>query len=185
MKNIILASASPRRKALLERKGIEFDTCPCPIPEKKIEGELPKEMCMRLAGEKAVYASNKFPSSFVIGADTIVCLDNEVFGKPKDRENAHKMLSDLSGKMHDVITGVCIIIPGKGRINFTETTHVYFKNLSSAEIEDYINTKEPYDKAGAYAIQGEANKFIERIEGDYDNVVGLPVERVASYLEYN
>ena len=143
----------------------------------------PTEVAMHNARVKALAVAANVPdSATIIGADTIVVLDGCVFGKPADEEDARRMLSDLSGKTHQVITGVCLV-RGEQCTTFAETTNVYFRELTAGEIDAYIATGEPLDKAGAYGIQGAASAFVDHIEGDYDNVVGLPVTRLERALD--
>ena len=187
MKRIILASASPRRSELLKSHGIEFEVIVSDAEETNV-GETPKAIAEKNAffKAKAVYDSleNK-ENIIVIGADTVVALGNTIYGKPKDKEDAVNMLNNLSGKEHSVITGVAIITTENGQIKLltpSEETKVKFKTLTAQEIEDYTNSSEPYDKAGSYAIQGNAKVFIEYIEGDYENVIGLPAGKIKKYL---
>jgi septum formation protein len=183
---IILASASPRRQELLRSAGISFTVQPADIKETPLPGEAPRECAERLAREKALAVSRKNPGQWVLGADTIVVVDEAILGKPRDDEDAARMLRLLSGRTHAVITGVCVVEPvggGQGsvagKINISsETTLVTFCGMSDEEIREYVATGEPMDKAGAYAIQGMASRWIPRIEGDYSNVVGLPVALV-------
>ena len=183
---IILASASPRRQELLRNAGISFTVQPADINETPLAGEAPRDCAERLAREKALAVSRNNPGQWVLGADTIVVVDEAILGKPRDNEDAARMLRLLSGRTHAVITGVCVVEPvdsGQrsvvGKINTSsETTLVTFCGLSDEEIREYVATGEPMDKAGAYAIQGMASRWIPRIEGDYSNVVGLPVAMV-------
>jgi septum formation protein len=187
---LVLASASPRRQELLRNARILFKTQPAEISEVLQAGELPDEFARRLAYEKAktVFDALHPPAeTFVLGADTIVVVDGEVLGKPAGEEDASRMLRLLSDRRHEVTTGVCLIgvegeEPDGARKIFadvgSETTVVCFGQLAEEEIQDYIATGEPMDKAGAYAIQGVASRWISRIEGDYFNVVGLPVALV-------
>ena len=178
---IVLASASPRRQELLKNAGVEFVVNPANIPEVRHPGEPPKDFAERMAKEKAraVWAGTK--NEYVLGADTIVVVDDLVLGKPEDEQDGARMLRLLSGRKHDVITGVCLI--GKDFEDVrSETTAVYFPALSDSDIRGYIASGEPMDKAGAYAIQGVASRWISKIEGDYSNVVGLPVALVLQLL---
>jgi septum formation protein len=188
---LILASASPRRQELLRNAGISFLVEPANIPEVPREGELPRNFAERLAQEKASVAAANRVNDFVLGADTIVVVGNEILGKPRDLNDAARMLRLLSGRTHEVITAVCLICPrDRQSQEKTETltdvrselTHVAMIPLTDSEIRAYIATGEPLDKAGAYAIQGMASQWIPRIEGDYSNVVGLPMELVLSML---
>ena len=172
---IILASASPRRKELLQLICDSFKIIPADIDE-TINTDIPLEKSPEyLATEKARYIhTNNHYDDIVIGCDTGVFLDNIMLGKPKDKEDAKKILASLSGRKHKVITG-CSIFYKEKAISFSQTTYVEFYELTSKEIEDYIATEEPMDKAGAYGIQGKGAKLVKKIEGDFYNVVGLPV----------
>jgi septum formation protein len=171
---IILASASPRRQELLKSAGIEFIVHPANVVEARRSGETPKLFAERTAREKALTVQSLFPEFQVLGADTVVIVDEEVLGKPRNKEDAARMLRMLSGRRHLVTTGVCLVGAGF-EYTRSETTTVEFSDITDAEIRDYIATGEPMDKAGAYAIQGIASRWIPGIEGDYSNVVGLPV----------
>jgi septum formation protein len=180
---IVLASASPRRQELLRCAGIPFTVQPAEISETPLAGETPRDCAERLAGEKAHAVFQSRPQQWVLGADTIVVVDDIILGKPGDADNAVRMLRMLSGRTHAVITGVCIVGPvASNTKTASETTLVTFCELSDDEIRSYVATGEPMDKAGAYAIQGMASRWIPRIEGDYSNVVGLPVALVYSML---
>ncbi|MGD1023155.1 MAG: Maf family protein [Candidatus Sulfotelmatobacter sp.] len=192
---LILASASPRRQELLRNAGIPFTVQPADIDESPRAGEAAQECAERLAREKALAVFRIHPQSYVLGADTIVVVDDIILGKPHDADDAARMLRLLSGRTHAVITGVCLVGPGAiGAVvsrqlpvgsrteTASETTLVTFCELSESEIRDYVATGEPMDKAGAYGIQGIASRWIPRIEGDYSNVVGLPVARVYAML---
>ena len=177
---LILASRSPRRRELLTRAGIPFVSQPCDVDESRLEGEDALAHVRRLAEEKAG-AVRAGPADIVLGADTIVTVNGEVLGKPRDAEDALRMLRLLSGQVHSVITGICLC-RGARRVADAETTRVRFIPLTEAEIRAYVATGEPMDKAGAYAIQGLASKFIDWVEGCYFNVVGLPVALVYKHL---
>jgi septum formation protein len=185
---LILASASPRRAELLRSAGIPFTVDVSNIQEEILAGESPVEHAERLAREKAEVVAKRNPGKIVLGADTIVVVDDQILGKPRDAEDAARMLHLLSGKTHQVITGVCLtnMVP-ETRNPKLETgsarTRVHFAHMSPSDIEGYIQTKEPMDKAGAYAIQGIASRWITKIEGDYANVVGLPVALVWKMLQ--
>jgi len=187
---LVLASASPRRQELLRNAGIPFTVRPADINETPLAGESARECAERLAREKALAVFQSNPQQCALGADTIVVVDDVILGKPRDAEDAARMLRLLSGRTHAVITGVCVVGPvarGQGSGACTtetacETTLVTLCELSDDEIRDYIATGEPMDKAGAYAIQGLASRWIPRIEGDYSNVVGLPVALVCRML---
>lgn len=179
MKEIILASNSPRRKELLGMLGLEFSVIPDNTPECIDQQLSPAEVVMALAkfkGDNVRKTLSQNRDAIIIAADTVVAIDGVVLGKPKSKADAEKMLSRLSGKSHNVYTGVYLIenLSGKSA-NFYEKTEVFFKNLDINEIKDYINTGEPMDKAGSYGIQNFGSLFVEKINGDYFNVVGLPV----------
>jgi septum formation protein len=197
---IVLASASPRRQELLRSAGIQFTVQAADINETPVAGESPRDCAERLAREKALAIFQGRPHNYVLGADTIVVVDDTILGKPRDVDDAGRMLRLLSGRTHAVITGVCLVEPDLGEPDLgepaasrqlpvaskittaSETTLVTFCELSDDEIRDYVATGEPMDKAGAYAIQGIASRWIPRIEGDYSNVVGLPVALVYAML---
>lgn len=200
---LVLASASPRRQELLRKAGISLTVEPAHIDETPRDGESPRECAERLAREKALAVSHAHPLDYVLGADTVVAVNNIILGKPADALDAARMLRLLSGRTHQVITGVCLIGPSENQSGTplsspkigigpttesrtlrvaSETTVVTMIDLSEEEIRDYVATGEPLDKAGAYAIQGLAARWIPRIEGDYNNVVGLPVTLVCELL---
>jgi septum formation protein len=176
---IVLASASPRRRELLQEAGVDFVVKPANIPELRLAGENARAFAERIAREKAltVLADSAAEPQYVLGADTVVVLGDLVLGKPENQQHAATMLRLLSGRHHQVITGVCLMGANFEDVR-SETTTVYISALSDREIRAYIATGEPMDKAGAYAIQGFASRWIQKIEGDYSNVVGLPVELV-------
>jgi septum formation protein len=174
---LILASASPRRQELLRNAGIAFEVQPANICEDPGPGESAKECAERLAREKALAITRQRPHDCVLGADTVVVVDGQLLGKPSDPQDAIRMLRLLSGREHQVITGVCLMFAGKSAVA-SETTRVFAGQIDDQEIADYVASGEPMDKAGAYAIQGIASRWIPRIEGDYGNVVGLPVALV-------
>ena len=182
--NLILASASPRRAEILQAAGLHFTVLPAEVDEARFAGELPHEHVQRLASAKAELSATRFAGpGIILAADTVVAVEGEIFGKPHSTEDARRMLRTLSGRMHSVLTGVTLIrLPDAARRSFVETTHVHFAPLSLADIEEYLATEEPYDKAGAYAIQGRAGRYIPMIEGCYFNVVGLPLARVFQSL---
>ena len=182
MAEIILASASPRRKELLTLAGVDFTVKVADVDEIIPENASPDEVVMSLALQKAQAVAKDNSDCIVIGSDTVVALDGTILGKPRDEENAKQMLSALSGRSHTVYTGVAIISGEKVK-NFCEATEVVFNELSAEEIADYVATKEPMDKAGAYGIQGKGCVLVEKIIGDYFNVVGLPVSRVYKELK--
>ena len=180
---LILASKSPRRRYLLEQAGLSFSVIPSDIDETAIPLSPPEIYVKVLSEAKAESIAKKYPEKWVIGADTIVLKDGVVLGKPGSIDEARSMLKKLSGEVHQVFTGYSILCKSKNRI-FSETvqTEVLFKNLTDEEIEWYIHTKEPFDKAGAYAIQGLGTFLVKRINGSYTNVVGLPVCEVIEFL---
>jgi septum formation protein len=198
---LILASASPRRQDLLRNAGILFSVQPADIDETPLAGESARGYAERLAREKALAIFQRWPQDHVLGADTIVVVGDTILGKPRDGDDAMRMLRMLSGRTHTVITGVCLVGPAassqlpvdseiKKRIagpvarekTASETTSVTMCEISEEEIREYVATGEPTDKAGAYAIQGMASRWIPKIDGDYSNVVGLPVAMVYAML---
>jgi len=194
---IVLASASPRRQEILRNAGISFSVQAADIDETPLKDELPRACAERLAREKALAIWHTHPQDLVLGADTIVVVEESILGKPVDADDAARMLRLLSGRVHQVITGVCVAgavgsasaADGGSSRNAdeqpatgSETTLVTMNELSDEEIRGYVATGEPMDKAGAYAIQGIASRWIPRIEGDYSNVVGLPVSLVYRML---
>lgn len=182
--NIILASASPRRREILENTNIKFDIISSSIEELVLDGESPCQMVMRLAFEKGIDIASKYKSNLVISADTIVVLDDNVLGKPKDEEEARQMISNLSGRTHQVITGISLInLENNKKIIDYVVSNVKFKKLSKDDINDYIKTKESLDKAGAYGIQGYGALLVEEIQGDYFNIVGLPISKLSDLLK--
>ena len=182
--NIILASASPRRKEILENTNIKFDIISSSIEELILGGESPCQMVMRLAFEKGIDIASKHKSDLVISADTIVVLDNNILGKPKDEEEARQMISNLTGRTHQDITGISLInLENNKKIIDYVVSNVKFKKLSKDDINDYIKTKESLDKAGAYGIQGYGAILVEEIQGDYFNIVGLPISKLSDLLK--
>jgi len=202
---LVLASASPRRQELLRNAGIAFTVQPADIDETPLAGENPRECAERLAREKALAVWKTRPQDVVLGADTIVVIGGSILNKPADPNDAAHMLRLLSGRIHEVITGVCVVNSAACESSFTttrkrqrsslnqthpqaqarvasESTLVTMSSMSEKEIEEYVATGEPMDKAGAYAIQGRASRWIPRIDGDYTNVVGLPVALVYRLL---
>ncbi len=187
---LVLASASPRRRELLQNAGIPFIIQASKIPELPLEGEAPQACAERLAREKALDVFRLRPQDFVLGADTIVIVNGQILGKPHDVADAARVLRLLVGRTHQVTTGICLMRPDdKGRSSVddtrSETTRVTMSGLNEDDIRSYIATGEPMDKAGAYAIQGIASRWISQIEGDYFNVVGLPVSLVYRMLQEN
>jgi len=189
---LVLASASPRRQELLRNAGIAFRVQPAHIPEDPLPGEDAKDCAERLAREKALAIARQRPNDAVLGADTVVVIGKAILGKPVDANDAARMLRLLSGRTHQVITGICLVKPvpstqclvaSEQVIVSSESTLVTVSELTDQEIADYVASGEPMDKAGAYAIQGFASRWIPRIEGDYSNVVGLPVALVYRMLQ--
>ena len=177
---LILASASPRRHDLLLAAGIDHVVCPVSVPEHLIPGESAEAYVRRLAEEKAK-AAQRGTSDIVLGADTTVSIDDRIFGKPEDDVEASVMLRTLSGREHRVYTAICLLSDRKTVVDLAVTT-VSFADLTRDEIDGYIRSGEPRDKAGAYAIQGLASKFVLSVSGCYPNVVGLPVSLVYRHL---
>jgi len=178
---LVLASQSPRRRELLTTAGFEFTVRARPVEETRAAGEDPDAYVRRLAREKAE-AAWEDRDEIILGADTVVVLDGEVLEKPRDAADARRMLRLLSGREHTVITGICLRHAHGAEVN-SSSTRVHFLALTEAEIDAYVDSGEPMDKAGAYAIQGLASRFIDRIEGDFANVVGLPVYQVYRYFK--
>jgi septum formation protein len=178
---LILASASPRRAELLRAAGFSFDLFPVDVDETFQSGETAQHAVARLAQAKATKAASTHTDAIVLGADTTVVIDQTPLGKPLDDEDARRMLRSLSGRSHEVLTGVCLC-RGEHRLVHVERTCVWMTALTEPEINWYVSTREPHDKAGGYAVQGLASRFIERIEGSYANVVGLPIAAVARLL---
>lgn len=199
MSRIVLASASPRRKELLEQIGLEFEICPAK-GEEVITSIVPEEVVQELSRQKAEEVAAMVSSYkekheelmtpqelIVIGADTVVAMDGSILGKPVDEEDAARMLTMLSGKTHSVYTGVTLVVVDEnnraGELSFYEKTDVTMCPMTAEEIQWYVDTKEPMDKAGAYGIQGKCAIFVKEIKGDYNNVVGLPVSHLYQELK--
>lgn len=176
---LILASKSPRRRELLQTAGIPFEVMEADIPETE-EGD-PVQVVQENALGKARKIQKSFPDRFILGADTVVCLSGQVFGKPSSAEDAERMLSALSGRWHEVYTGVALLTP-RGDLIACDRTRVHFVQIRPEEMQAYIHSGEPFDKAGAYAIQGKAGMLIDRIEGSFSNVIGLPLTLVRDLL---
>lgn len=190
MEKYILASASPRRKELLEQIGIKFDIVVSNADESKVGKDMPvmlyvEELAMLKAAATADYLrKNKRGDFIIISADTVVTIDGKILGKPKNEEGAFSMLCALSGKKHEVFTGICVMRSKDGfSVADYEKTTVYFNELTDEKIRSYIKTGEPMDKAGAYGIQGRGAVLVNRIDGDYFNVVGLPLSKLSKILE--
>jgi nucleoside triphosphate pyrophosphatase len=181
---LILASTSPRRADVLRDAGLSFSVISSAVDETPIPGEAPSELVQRLAKAKAeLVAARTIGPAIVIAADTVVVLEGQILGKPRSTDDARHMLEKLSGRTHAVVTGVSLIrLPDVEQCTFVETTLVHLSRLSPHEITRYLATDEPHDKAGAYAIQGRAGRYIPRIEGCYYNVVGLPLARLVCEL---
>ena len=179
--HLILASASPRRAELLRAAGFDFQVLPADVDERPLPGEGPDPYVRRVALDKARAVAACMPDAVVVAADTCVVIDDTILGKPSDEADAARMLAMLSGRAHDVLTGVAVIGPAGIRVESADS-RVVFCPLSAGEIAWYVASGEPADKAGAYAIQGLASRFVERVDGSYSNVVGLPVALVYRLL---
>lgn len=180
---VILGSKSPRRKEILEMLGIDFEVYSPDVIEDVHDYKTPEEYVKKTALKKGLATSKVYSRDVVICADTIVVLDNDILEKPKNKEDARRMLEMINGRCHDVLTAVYIKKCDSDYDLFVSKTKVYIDKMTDNEIEEYISTKEPYDKAGAYAIQGIFAKFIEKIDGDYYNVMGLPLNEVYNRLK--
>ena len=178
---IILASKSPRRKDLLKKAGIKFKIIDSKLDESTIPLIEPKKYCQKLATLKAEAILKKHPQDLILAADTIVCIDNKILEKPIDKQDAFNMLTLLSGRTHKVYTGVSILSK-KTDLNFVEKTEVTFFNLSKSEIKSYIKNNPPYDKSGSYGIQDDSLFFVKKINGSYENVIGLPISKLHRLL---
>lgn len=184
-KRLILASNSPRRIVLLKSLGYHFDIVPHDIEECILGDVLPMELVRNLAFLKATDVARRVSNAIIISADTVIVHKKSILGKPKDVSDARRILSMLSDSEHDVISGVCVMeMPSRKKMLRIERTHIKMKNIKDEEIGRYILTGEPMDKAGAYAIQGEGGKFIEKIDGSYSNAVGLPLELLQEMLSH-
>lgn len=182
--HLILASASPRRKELLELAGVDFRVIPADVEESLLPGEEPVRHALRLSEKKALSVADIYPDAWVIGADTIVTLHGEIFGKPRQSAEAGEMLRKLSGRRHSVITGFTIVRKTTGTIHREAVTSgVVFTDITGDELLWYLKTGEPYDKAGGYAAQGKASLFIKEVQGSFTNVVGLPLCEVVDALK--
>ncbi len=181
---LILASKSPRRAQILEAVGWPYEQIAANIDESRLGSEDAPSYVKRLAQTKAETIAKKVPQGLVLGADTVVVIDGEILGQPRDDEDARRMLTLLSGEWHVVVTGVALLVAGqrRGALVDLQTTRVRFCSMRTEEIDWYVSTGEPQDKAGAYAIQGKGALFIEEIQGDYFNVMGLPVRLVYNML---
>jgi len=182
-KKLILASSSPRRRDLLSSLGIEFEVVPANVQETPTTHEIAKDFALRVAGKKALAVGGKYAYAWVIGADTVVTIEDKILGKPQNSEEAKMMLQQLANKEHIVITGYVLFnSEERKKIERVEETRVKIKHLEEKEINWYINTGEPFDKAGGYAIQGKGNFLVEWIQGSYTNVVGLPLCQLVELL---
>ncbi len=183
-KELILASSSPRRKNLLSSIELEFEVIPAEVRETPSPHETAKDFALRIAERKAVFVGERYPHSWIIGADTVIAIGGEILGKPSGKEETKRMLKRLAGKEHLVITGYCLLKLAEGKkMEGAEETRVKIKPLKEMEIDWYINTGEPFDKAGGYAIQGKGAFMVEWIEGSYTNVVGLPLCQLIELLK--
>ena len=181
--NLVLASQSPRRKELLSILGLPFTVIPASIEEIPLKGETAEAFVVRVAREKSVEVASRVSRSVILSADTVVTVDDEILGKPGDKDDAVRMLRKLSGRDHWVYTAVTVVNqPRQETLEGIERTRVWFKGLSDKEIHDYLGRENVFDKAGAYAIQGYAGVYIPKIEGNYFNVMGLPLPLVHSLL---
>ncbi|HEY4356544.1 MAG TPA: Maf family protein [Acidobacteriaceae bacterium] len=178
---LVLASASPRRRELLAQAGYAFDVHVADVDESRYEGELPQDYVRRLALKKVRAVADSQPDAIVLGADTTVVCESKVLNKPRDLDEAERMLRLLSGRVHQVHTGLAVIL-GERAASLVETTYVTFREIREPELRNYLASGDPLDKAGAYGIQGYAARWIPRIEGDYFNVVGLPIAAVVKLI---
>lgn len=181
---LILASASPRRKELLNAVGLTFKIRPTDVDETGLPDESPRAHVRRLSGEKAAVIASRYPKALVLGADTIVVIDGQILGKPRNQKQARVMLRQLSNRKHTVFTGFTIVCKqtGAAKTGVVQSA-VYFKEISPEEMDWYVNSREPYDKAGGYAAQGMGASFIRSIRGSYTNVIGLPLCEVVEALK--
>lgn len=181
---LILASTSPRRSDLLAEAGIPFEARPAYIEELSDPELSARELCLINAESKALEVASRFPAQIVLGADTVVALDNRTFGKPRDLEEARTMLETLCGRVHEVLTGVCLMHRDTNKMcRFVESTRVKFRSRDAVDLDAYLASINPLDKAGAYSAQEDDGRLIEQLEGLMSNVVGLPVERVQAALQ--
>ncbi|MFQ5445156.1 MAG: Maf family protein [Nitrospinales bacterium] len=179
----ILASRSPRRIQFLKELGVKFQSEPSPVEEVIQPDKTPEENALQVARDKALWAAEQHKGAFVLGADTLVSLNGDIIGKPVDHEDARRILKKLSGREHQVITGVAIINPNNELFEQAVTSKVKIKPLTDEEISRYIRSGEPMDKAGAYAIQGKGSSLVASYQGSYSNIVGLPIETVEDLLK--
>ena len=180
---LLLASASERRRELLRRAGVEFETEIAQVQELTGAGMPARKLCLLNAQLKATEVAARFPDRIVLGADSIVSFDGKIFGKPRDAAEARAMLDELCGRIHEVLTGVCLVHRSQGKLcRFTDSTRVKFRVRREVDLDDYLRSIYPLDKAGAYAAQEDHGRLIECVEGSMSNVIGLPVERVVMAL---
>lgn len=182
-RTFILASRSPRRIQFLKELGVNFQSEPSPVEEVILPDQSPEENALRVARDKALWAARHHEGAFVLGADTLVSLNGDIVGKPVDEEDARRILKQLSGREHRVITGVVLVNPDLELFEQAVTSKVTLKSLTEDEISLYIRSGEPMDKAGAYAIQGRGSALVTSYEGSYSNIVGLPLETVEDLLK--
>ena len=183
-KKLILASASPRRQYLLAQMGIQFEVFPSTIKENAKNGESSVEYVLRLAEEKALDVANRISGAWIIGADTIVLINGEIFGKPVNEQEACQMLMKMRGQEHSVVTGFCVFdTDTKESVKESVETKVTMRELTKEMIQNYVQTEEPFDKAGGYAVQGRGSFLVKDIKGSYTNVVGLPLCELVEALE--
>lgn len=182
MKPFVLASQSPRRKQLLEQAGLSFTIIPSEVEEIVTDTNAPEKVVASLAYQKATDVFSRHSDQLILAADTIVTVDDIIFGKPVNKQDAKQMLQQLSGRDHHVLTGVTLLSNNK-EMTFVESTHVHFYPLTNDEITSYINSGEPFDKAGGYGIQGLGSILVEKIHGDYFTIVGLPIAKVVRALK--
>jgi nucleoside triphosphate pyrophosphatase len=179
---LVLASASPRRRELLAQLGVPFEVVTSDVPETPAPAESPAAFAQRVARDKAAEVARRCPEALVLAADTVVAVEGAIFGKPRDRADARRMLEALSGRTHVVLTAVALRTPAGDVEELVVRSAVEFRALTAREIENYLDGSEPFDKAGAYAVQGEAQRFVVQVRGSYTNVVGLPVDQVRELL---
>lgn len=179
---LILASSSPRRKEILTKFGYKFEIDVPDINEAMSPDKTPYQNVMDVSMKKAQAVASKHPDEAVLACDTVVCLDGVIYGKPHSYQEAFHMIKKFSNREHEVVSGVSIIAKGN-RVSFYTASRVKFKALSDAEIEEYVSTKEPYDKAGGYAIQGDGRRLIDGYTGSLYNIIGLPIEDLKKYLD--
>lgn len=182
--HLVLASSSERRRELMSEAGYDFEVIVPSIGEDHLHQQDPRILAESLAHSKARQVADKLERDVVVGADTVVAIGNEIIGKPADADDARRILKSLSGTTHEVITGLCLVNARRGeRLLGVETTHITMRELTDVELDDYVRSGEGLDKAGAYAIQETGDRFVEKIEGSFTNVVGLPMKMLADFLD--